>query len=416
MPFILHRGWLRSWADRRRRGRLSRDGLGWQELALARAAVAWGPPLVALHRPEELPLQRPGVGLLDPQPPPELDRGDPLRRRRDQPDGQEPARERQLGAGEDRAGRGRRLVPARAALDLRPGVEPGSLATAADRADEALGPAQLLHRRPAPRSGAVGRLELRLAQPAHPRRQLACHAMPPVRSNLRGNLVRSHCRSKVAGLNDPDGGGEVDAHGRLRGARSQLVAAHLAFDPAWHPPASAARDPLLQDFVQYRLMQGALASRGEGPRTRAACAVRLAPRAGTRAGPGPRRPAAPPRASARAPRSAPAAGPRTPAGPARGSCCAAPPALPAAASSARPARPRPPTARGTGPPAPPRVPRPGRRSSSPAGTAARRRRSLPAGTRPPAPGRRPPCGAGPSRRGRSCSGRSRRPAAARAAA
>src|SRR4051794_41621394 len=122
MPFILHRGWLRSWADRRRRGRLSRDGLGWQELALARAAVAWGPPLVALHRPEELPLQRPGVGLLDPQPPPELDRGDPLRRRRDQPDRQEPAREWQLGAGEDRAGRGRRLVPARGALELRPGL------------------------------------------------------------------------------------------------------------------------------------------------------------------------------------------------------------------------------------------------------------------------------------------------------
>src|SRR4051812_22542088 len=32
--------------------------------------------------------------------------------------------------------------------------------------------------------------------------------------NLRGNLVRSHCRSKVAGLNDPDGGGEVDAQWR----------------------------------------------------------------------------------------------------------------------------------------------------------------------------------------------------------
>src|SRR3954453_12735629 len=179
MPFILHRGQLRSWADRRRRGCLSRDGLGWQQLALARAAVARGPPVVVLHRPEELPLQRPGVGLLDPQPPPELDRGDPFRRRRDQPDRQEPARERQLGAGEDRAGRGRRLVPARGALDLRPGAEPGPLATAADRADEALGPAQLLHRRPAPFLGAEGRLEPRLAQPAHPPRQLAPHPRLP---------------------------------------------------------------------------------------------------------------------------------------------------------------------------------------------------------------------------------------------
>src|SRR3954447_2763416 len=177
--YLLEVKCLHSWADRRRRGRLSRDRLGWQQLALARAAVARGPPVVVLHRPEELPLQRPGVGLLDPQPPPELDRGDPFRRRRDQPDRQEPARERQLGAGEDRAGRGRRLVPARGALDLRPGAEPGPLATAADRADEALGPAQLLHRRPAPLLGAVGRPELRLAQAAHPPRQLAPHPRLP---------------------------------------------------------------------------------------------------------------------------------------------------------------------------------------------------------------------------------------------
>src|SRR3954452_13389194 len=148
--------------------------------------------------------------------------------------------------------------------------------------------------------------------------------MPPVRSNLRGNLVRSHCRSKVAGPDDPDGGGEVDAHGRLRGARPQLVGAPLALDAARHPAATTARHALLQDLVQHRLTQGGSRPRGEGPRTRAARAAPPAPRAGTRAGPGPRRPAAPPRASARAPRSAPAAGPGTPAAPARGSCRAGP--------------------------------------------------------------------------------------------
>src|SRR3954471_23219031 len=142
--------------------------------------------------------------------------------------------------------------------------------------------------------------------------------------NLRRNLVRSHCRSKVAGPDDPDAGGEVDADGRLRGARSQLVAAHLALDPARHPPAPTARHALLQDLVQHRLMQGGPRPRGEAPRRPAACAGPPAPRAGTRAGPGPRRPAARPRASARGPRSAPAAAPRTPAAPAPASCCAGP--------------------------------------------------------------------------------------------
>src|SRR5205823_6890154 len=168
-------------------------------------------------------------------------------------------------------------------------------------------------------------------------------------------------------LYDPDGGGEVDEGGRLRGAGPQLVAAHLALDPARPPPTSAARDPLLQDLGQHRLMQGGPGPRGEGPRTRAACAAPPVRRAGTRAGPGPRRPAAPPRASARARRSAPAAGPRTPAGPARVSCCAGPPAPRAAASSTRRARPRSPTARGTARPSrrPARRRDPGR--SSPAG-------------------------------------------------
>src|SRR4051794_23056713 len=115
---------------------------------------------------------------------------------------------------------------------------------------------------------------------------------------------------------DPDGGDEVDPDDRLRRARSQLVAAHLALDPARHPPAAAARDPLLQDLGQHRLVQGGPGPRGEAPRTRAACAAPPVRRAGTRAGPGPRRRGVPPRASARARRNAPAAGPGTPAGPA----------------------------------------------------------------------------------------------------
>src|SRR5215203_4426202 len=71
----------------------------------------------------------------------------------------------------------------------------------------------------------------------------------------------------------PDGSGEVDPGGRLGHARPELVAAHLALDPAWHLPASAACDALLQDLVQYRLMQGTPVPRGEGPRTAAACAA-----------------------------------------------------------------------------------------------------------------------------------------------
>src|SRR5690348_10805242 len=110
----------------------------------------------------------------------------------------------------------------------------------------------------------------------------------------------------------------------MRGAWAELVAAHLALDPARHPSPTTARDPLLQDLGQHRLMQGGPGPRGEGPRTGATCAAPPAPRAGRTAGPGPRRRAAPPRASARAPRSAPAAGPRTPAVPAPASCYAAP--------------------------------------------------------------------------------------------
>src|SRR4051794_40480434 len=118
-------------------------------------------------------------------------------------------------------------------------------------------------------------------------------------------------KPQCCSLCDLDGGGEVDAGSRLWGARSQRVVAHLALNPAWHLPASAALRALLQNFVQHRLMQEALGPRGKGPRTAAPCAGPRARHAGTTVGPDPRRPAAPPRASAPARRRAPAAGPRT---------------------------------------------------------------------------------------------------------
>src|SRR3954470_4097816 len=99
-------------------------------------------------------------------------------------------------------------------------------------------------------------------------------------------------------LCDLDGGGEVDAGGRLWGSRSQRVIAHLALDPAWHQPAPAALRTLLQNFVQHDLMQEALGPRGEGPRTAAPCAGPRAGHAGTTADPDPRRPAASARSAA----------------------------------------------------------------------------------------------------------------------
>src|SRR3954452_818495 len=63
-------------------------------------------------------------------------------------------------------------------------------------------------------------------------------------------------------LYEHDGGGEVDPDDGLRCAGAQRIVAHLAFDPARHPPPPAAHYALLQDFVQYRLMQGESGRRG----------------------------------------------------------------------------------------------------------------------------------------------------------
>src|SRR5215212_10936265 len=82
--------------------------------------------------------------------PSSIDRADAVLGGGDQPHGQEPYGERQLGGVEDGAGGERDLVPARAAPDLGPGAEPRTFGAAAERADEAPGPAQLLDHRPAP--------------------------------------------------------------------------------------------------------------------------------------------------------------------------------------------------------------------------------------------------------------------------
>jgi hypothetical protein len=79
--------------------------------------------------------------------------------------------------------------------------------------------------------------------------------------------TRSRCASTCSRntIYDPDGGGEGDADGRLQGAGPQLVAAHLALDPARHLPATAALDALLQDLGQHRLVQGTPRPRGGRP-------------------------------------------------------------------------------------------------------------------------------------------------------
>ena len=97
-------------------------------------------------------------------------------------------------------------------------------------------------------------------------------------------------------LCDSDGGVEVDARGRLWGARAQRVAAHLALDPTRYLPAPGARHALLQDLGQDLVMLGKPVPKGEKPQAAAACGAPRARRAGTTNGPDPRRPAVPPRA------------------------------------------------------------------------------------------------------------------------
>jgi hypothetical protein len=74
--------------------------------------------------------------LLAAEPAPELERADPVLGMRDQPDGEKPGRQRQLGRMDDRAGEQRHLAPAAPALRRRPGAQLGAFTAATGRADE----------------------------------------------------------------------------------------------------------------------------------------------------------------------------------------------------------------------------------------------------------------------------------------
>src|SRR3954449_3083968 len=161
-------------------------------------------------------------------------------------------------------------------------------------------------------------------------------------------------------LKHPDGRCVIDTYDWVWRARAQMVAAHLALDPARGLSAPAAGHPLFEDFVQHRGVQSGPPPRGEAPRSTAIYAGSPAPRAGRRAGPGPRQRAKRLHASARAPQNAPAAAPKPPGAPAPGSWSAAPPERRADASSVHPARLQFPSARDTAPPTPRPAPLAGR--------------------------------------------------------
>ena len=98
-------------------------------------------------------------------------------------------------------------------------------------------------------------------------------------------------RSKLqyCSLCEPDSGFEIDAGDGLWSARAQRIAAHLAFDAAWHLPTTATHGTLFQDFVQNGVMQGTSGPRGKVRRTAAAGGGRHAQCARRRGGRGPRR-------------------------------------------------------------------------------------------------------------------------------
>src|SRR3954454_21913988 len=111
------------------------------------------------------------------------------------------------------------------------------------------------------------------ASPASPfrvcSRRLSCQCASPSRRAIHAGGFPG--LSQYRSLYEYDGGGEVDPDDWLRCARPQRIVAHLAFDPARHPPPPAAPHALLQDLVQYRLMQGEPGRRGKVQQTAAAC-------------------------------------------------------------------------------------------------------------------------------------------------
>src|SRR5919205_3418092 len=82
-------------------------------------------------------------------------------------------------------------------LDVGRGAKPLAPETATSRADEAGRPAQLFDHCPALLLAAVGITELRLAQPADPRRQLSRHPTSPAKANLLRSLHQSRCLSRL---------------------------------------------------------------------------------------------------------------------------------------------------------------------------------------------------------------------------
>src|SRR5215213_2282038 len=98
------------------------------------------------HRPHQLVPHQPGRLPLDPEPPRELDRADPVLALGHVVDRREPGRERQLGVLEHRAGGQPHLLLAAVALEQLAGPELAEARTAAGRAGQALAPAQLEQR------------------------------------------------------------------------------------------------------------------------------------------------------------------------------------------------------------------------------------------------------------------------------
>src|SRR3954451_14181811 len=142
--------------------------------------------LALRHRPHQFVLPQPGRGLLDAQPPAELDRADPVLALGQMVDGREPGGERQLGVLEHRP-RGEGDLPlAAVALEHLAGPEPAEAPAAAGRAGQALAPAHPKQRLAAGLLGPEALPEPGLAQPLDRASQLLrrCHTVPPTTEKL----------------------------------------------------------------------------------------------------------------------------------------------------------------------------------------------------------------------------------------
>src|SRR5512132_1991488 len=116
------------------------------------------------HHLLEFVLDRPRRALGDAETTAELQAGDALLARGQVIEGAKPAPQRKLGCCEDRAGGQRRLPPARGALIKRAGLDQAMPSAATLRADEAVGPPPLDHRRTALLLAPVSTIELGLAE------------------------------------------------------------------------------------------------------------------------------------------------------------------------------------------------------------------------------------------------------------